>query len=132
MKKLLVLMLVLVLSSAASAVTSTLIVETDKDVYDAGDVAVVSIVTGAEFTGMMGNWLGSVDFDVTAAETTTDVTASLGTLISTLTANLGWSNGTLGVKPILIDDVMGRAAMSSGAQGGVAIYTFIRLTSRIR
>jgi hypothetical protein len=129
MKKLLVLMLVLGMASTASALTGTLVVRTQDagSSYDMDTVVTIEVVAGPEFgtaQAQSAKVIGHFWLDVTGAETDTDVGSVTPISIHGNMQNLGYSLGTAGTKPILVDGVIGHGSTGSFALAGEVLYTF--------
>jgi hypothetical protein len=125
-KKVLILVLVFGMSSAAMAVSGTISLQVQggqAPSYMVGTPVTVEVVAGPEFTGPMGNWIGSLDIGAITGSGTNPALSAVGALNPTLTANLGWTNGSLGTPPSLVAGIVGRAAISQGVAGGGILYT---------
>jgi hypothetical protein len=124
MKKLLVLMLVLGMATAASAATITLREQSSglsSYEYTPGETVTIEVVSGG-LTGSGASRIGrlamSLDTDSDEADS-----SSAGTLHATLSNNLGWNNGSPAPHPDLITGIVGEAAVGQGV-GNVVLYTF--------
>ena len=115
MKKLLALVLIFAMASAASAGTVSIIAPTEAD---EGTEIVVTIVSSGYVDTFPGA-INAIEMDVTATQGSV---SEVGVLHSTLLLGLS-SNGSIGVLPILIDNIQGNGGFGNTVTN-VTLYTF--------